>query len=278
MIHGFTALSKSKRKWGNVSEDSLKYSEKGKNIYIAVADGVSRDPFNNYPDLNTEEGKKSMANYYPKPSLAKMVADITVKSGDLYKANKEIARLNKLKVPDPNWLKEDLASCTASLVKIDGNNLTYQFIACCGIGVIGRGGKIKLQTQDEYWTTDKHRWKLVKQASFIKGFLNSVGINHNWWSHPEGRFLMRRFFRNKPKQKYSFGALTGEKEAEEYIRQGKVKLDEGDVVLVYSDGLRKPIFSDKGIKLIKSRNFSKLEDYFRSQVNSEGTVVYWIKD
>jgi len=31
MIGGFTLVSESKRKWGNVAEDSLKYSEKGKN-------------------------------------------------------------------------------------------------------------------------------------------------------------------------------------------------------------------------------------------------------
>jgi hypothetical protein len=150
MINGFSLLSESKRKWGNVPEDSLKYSEKGKTIYLAVADGVSRDPFNNYPNLNAEEGKKSMAKYYPKPSLAKMSADIAVKSGDFYKANKKIANLNKSKVPDPNWLKEDLAGCTSSLAKIEGDKLTYQFIACCGVGVIGKNGKVKLQAPDEY--------------------------------------------------------------------------------------------------------------------------------
>jgi len=278
MINGFSLLSESKRKWGNVPEDSLKYLEKGKKIYLAVADGVSRDPFNNYPNLNTEEGKKSMAKYYPKPSLAKRAADIAVESEDLYKANKKIFNFNKEKVPDPNWLKEDLAGCTASLAKIEGNNLHYQFIACCGVGVIGKNGQIKLQTPDEYWTIDKSRWDLAKQADFIQGFVASVGENHQWWLHPEGRFLMRRFFRNKPKQKYSFGVLTGEKEAEEYIRQGELMLEDGDVVLVYSDGLKKPLFSDEGLKLIKERNFSKLEEFCRQHVDSEGTVIYWYKD
>jgi hypothetical protein len=89
---------------------------------------------------------------------------------------------------------------------------------------------------------------------------------------------MRRFFRNKPKQKYSFGVLTGEKEAEEYIRQGESKLEEGDVVLVYTDGLRKPLFSEEGLKLIREREFSKLEEFCRQHVDSEGTVVYWYKN
>jgi len=164
-----------------------------------------------------------MAKHYPKPSLAKMSADIAVESGDLYKANKKIANLNKEKVPDPNWLKEGLAGCTASLAKIEGDNLHYQFITCCGVGVIGKDGQTKLQTPDEYWTTDKGRWNLVKEADFIKGFIANVGENLQWWLHPEGRFLMRGFFRNKPKQKYSFGVLTGEKEAEEYIRRGEFK-------------------------------------------------------
>ncbi len=278
MINGFSLLSGSKRKYGNVPEDSFKYSEKGNRVYLAVADGVSRDPFNNYPDLNTEAGKKSMIKHYPKPSLAKMSADIAVKSADLYKANTKIANLNKAKVPDPNWLKEDLAGCTASLAKIEGDNLYYQFIACCGIGVVNKEGKIKFQTPDEYWTTDKDRWNLVKKAGFIKGFIANINENHRWWLYPEGRFLMRRFFRNKPKQKYSFGVLTGEKEAEEYIRQGRLKLEDDDVVLVYSDGLKKPLSSKEGLKLIGERNFSKLEEFCRQHVDSEGTVVYWYRN
>jgi len=277
MIGGFTLLSESKREWGNIPEDSLKYSEKGKRIYMAVADGVSRDPFNNYPNLNSEKGKRAMAKHYPKPSLARWAADISVESGDLYMANRKIAKLNKLKVPDPNWLREDLAGCTASLAKVEGNTLQYQFVACCGVGIINREGKLKFQTPDEYWTSDKGRWELVRKAEFIKGFAASVSENHNWWSHSEGRFLMRRFFRNKPKQKYSFGVLTGEKEAEEYIRQGEVELNEGDIVLVYSDGLRKPLFSTEGLRLIRERNFSRLEEFCRKQVNNEGTVIYWTK-
>jgi len=44
MIKGLSLLSENKRKWGNVLEDSLKYLEKERKIYLAVADGVSRDP------------------------------------------------------------------------------------------------------------------------------------------------------------------------------------------------------------------------------------------
>jgi len=277
MIGGFSLLSESKRKWGNVPEDSSKYSEEKGEIYLAVADGVSRDPFNNYPDLNTEDGKKLMAKNYPLPSIAKKVADIAVNSRDLYLANKKIKAFNKKEFPDPDWLKNDFAGCTASLVKIKENKLGYQFIACCGIGVIDKNGRIKLQTPDEYWTNTKDRWDLVKKADFVQGFLDSVGKEHDWWRYPEGRIIMRRMFRNKPSQKFSFGVLTGEKEAEEYIRLGKIILDKEDVVLVYTDGLRNALFSKDGLQLIGKKDFSGLEKYCKNKVESEGTVVYWCK-
>lgn len=278
MIGGFSLISESKRRLGNVPEDSFRHLKKGGKGYLAVADGVSRDPFNSYPDLSSKRGKKLMARHYPMSSVAKIAANIAVGSEDLYIANRKIARLNKTRVPDPNWLKEDLAGCTASLAKINGNELTYQFIGCCGIGVVSKDGKIRLQTPDEYWATDRKRWDLVNKAEFVKGFLLSVGKNHQWWQHPEGRFLMRRFFRNKPEQKYSFGVLTGEREAEAYIRQGRFRLKEGDIVFVYSDGLRNSLFSESGLKLLAGRNFSRLEEFCRRRVNSEGTVAYWVKE
>ena len=136
MIDGFTFLSETKRKWGNVPEDSFKHREKRGKVFLAVADGVSRDPLNIYPDLNTEKGRITMAKNYPLPSLAKKVADIAVESKDLYEANKLIRRFNEREVPDPDWLKNDFAGCTAAVARIEGNVVSYQFIGCCGVCVI----------------------------------------------------------------------------------------------------------------------------------------------
>lgn len=274
---GFTLLEDRKRKWGAVSEDKFEKRE-GKNwAYLAVADGVSRDPMNNYPDLNTEKGKKIMIKNYPKPSIAKKAAEIAVKSGDLYSANKKIKKFNIVVIRDPDWLKNDLAGCTAAITHVKGDILEYQFIASCGVAVVDVFGVVKFRTEDEYWKTDESRWALVLKAEFVQGFLDSIGKRHKWWSHPEGRLIMRRMFRNKPKQKFSFGVLTGEDEAENYIRKGRIKLREGDVVLVYTDGLTNALFSKTGLELIAKRDFSGLKEYCKSMVNSEGTVVYWIR-
>ena len=62
------------------------------------------------------------------------------------------------------------------------------------------------------------------------------------------------------------------------IRDGEFKLEDGDVVLVYSDGLRKSLFSGESLKLIREKNFPILEEFCRQNVDSEGTVVYWCKD
>ena len=109
----------------------------------------------------------------------------------------------------------------------------------------------------------------------MKGFVKSVGEDHKWWWYPEGRLIMRRMFRNKPKQRYSFGVLTGEKEAEDYIRSGKIKITDRCMVIVYTDGFRTALFSKEGLKLFSKKDFSKLEEYCRDKVDSEGTLVYW---
>ncbi len=275
MTGKFTLLENGKLKWGGVSEDSSNYKENDE-TFLAVADGITRDSFNIYPNLNTEEGKKKFCDNYPKPSIAKEASNIAVNSNNLYEANKKIMILNKEKVPDPNWLMKDLAGCTAAMAIIKENILHYSYIGCCGIVVI-RNGKVIFKTKDEYWPLDKKRWNLVNKAEFIKDFLKSFSKKHEWWSYPEGRMIMRRMFRNKPKQKYSFGVLTGEKEAEYYIRKGKIILKEGDVVLLYTDGLKDGLFTKKALKIIKDKDFSKLKEYCKDRVNTEGTVVYWCK-
>lgn len=61
--------------------------------------------------------------------------------------------------------------------------------------------------------------------------------------------MVRRDYRNKPDKKYqgkdiSFGALTGEKEAEYYIDVYEVDLKDVSYICAYSDGCE-PYFDDK---------------------------------
>ena len=69
-------------------------------------------------------------------------------------------------------------------------------------------------------------------------YINKIGIS---WDLPEARKLVRSKYRNNLNnivdgKCVSYGALTGEESAVSFIRSGQIKLEDGDIIIVYSDG------------------------------------------
>lgn len=235
-----------------VAEDYFKTE----NLTFCVADGVTRDDiYGNvvgYPQ--TKEEALDWLSRYPNPSGAyesarivceSFVEDI-VKYSDseiseaymmnaIKKANGELQRINNNRKID--YLKEDYYCCEAVGGRII-NNILYCFsIGDCHITVLDHN-------LDVVFTT-------INNHKQFEDYLNNVYCNqhHFDWSTPEARVMVRRDYRNNPTRKYqgkdvSFGALSGQKEAEYYIDTYKVDLSNAKYICAYSDGCE-PFFETK---------------------------------
>jgi len=272
MIDGFTVENWEEKIIKHPVEDAFKFDKK--RGILAVADGVTRDPCEHLSLIEEVID-------YPDPSPARKAADIFcgnfVKRADANSskikrafkfANDEIGKWNAKHIPKPDYVVNDLAGTVASGAIISGSSYHYGFICDCGVAVFDSNGKLKFKTDDEGPTTrDKEIWPLIRKK---------LGRDINW-KMPEARRELRSNYRNNPKNP-SFGVLTGEPLAMRYVRVGSGKLDSGDVLMVYSDGVAGIIFSKDFSKLIKKGEFPELKDFCQSKVGTEGTLVYYVKD
>lgn len=233
-----------------VAEDYFKVS----NNAFCVADGVTRDNIKGeavcYP--KTEEQAREWIKYYPNPSgaytCAKICADNFVSKIEkedniskeivkkvIQEVNKDILEINKNREID--YAKEDLYCCEAVGGKIVENKLFCFSIGDCHIIALDKNNQVVFST--------------INNHNQFEDYLNNIYIKtHNYdWNNREDRIMVRREYRNKPDKKYqgkdiSFGALTGEKEAEYYIDVYEVDLKDVSYICAYSDGCE-PYFDDK---------------------------------
>jgi len=259
---------------GYPEEDSYKI-DKG---VIAVADGVTRDPMEYLPNLKSIFGKLKFALNYPKPSPAKMAADIytnsfvsvlkgftninqeAIKEG-FTEANRNIKEWNDKNIPEINYTTKDFAGCVGSGVAFKDGVVYWGYISDCGIAIFKENGDLKFRTEnigpEKY---DKYIWQDKR--------LQTIG-----WDNPEVRKIIRRDYRNNPKEDNSFGVLTGEEQALGYVQTGEHEIDPKDYVLVYSDGLEHTIFSKECANKLKQKDFRGLENLCKKQVATEGTLI-----
>ena len=242
-----------------------------RNNFAIVADGITRDSYGclDLKKVSSETILKNYPNPSPATKAAMTVCETFKKSqnaNDLKKlmclANSMLTNLNKnVKC---NYLENDYAACVAAVAYINKNRLFYSYICDCGVIVWDKNGNIRFQTTDD---------KSVYSDPYIAKALVS-----NPWHTPMGRVVTRSLYRNNPNhiingKCVSYGALTGEKEAEYFIKEGSILLNPGDTVAVYSDGFT-PYFKlpDFFENLDNLDNFVKL---IESQPNfgSEKTIV-----
>ncbi len=231
-----------------------------------VADGITRDPIGAF-DLATCSFEE-MLEKYPRPSgaeiVAKEICNTFYKSAGTLKERLEICNNNIKKINEKNikfcdYLQNDLYGAVASCIKIENDVLYYAYICDCGVIIYDSRGNIKFQTKDD---------KLLYSDPYI----NKIGIP---WNLPEARIIVRRDFRNKPNNTengkcVSYGAITGESEALNFIKSGKKKVEKGDLVLVYSDGFSNFLHEKDFINEIK--NFNKIS--FEQYINNKSITNY----
>lgn len=231
-----------------------------------VVDGITRDPVG-ISDLSTCS-VKDFLDRYPRPSgaelAAKKICDTFSKTCGTLKeklilCNEEVRKLNDVCIGVCDYLQNDYYGAVAACIHIESSLLNYAYICDCGVIVYDRLGNIKLQTDDD-------------KELYSDPFINQIGIP---WNLPEARVIVRRDYRNnlnniRDGKCVSYGAITGEVSAVEFIRCGQLCLESGDIVLVYSDGFTSFLHDKEFISCLV--NF-KRED-FENFVVSKALIDY----
>lgn len=274
MIKGFTAENWKLKLLNHPLEDSYSINNGGK--IIAVADGVTRDPMEYLQ--NGLLGKLNFALNYPKISPAKIASDIfceifpsVLKDFDVKderailesfnEANKKIRSWNSQNIPNTDYLMNDFAGCVASGISEQNGAVSWGYLTDCGIAIFDKNGNLRFKTEDESpHRLDEYFW----QDKQIKG---------KSWNQPEVRKRIRSHYRNNPDEKHSFGVLTGEENAMDYVRTGSWEINPGEFLLVYTDGLEPIIFSENFSNKLKQNDFEGLEKLCKQKVKTEGTLV-----
>lgn len=206
------------------NDDEYSWWEYGRSF--AVADGVSRTCKNGEP----------LSSYCAAAVFCQEVIPALVTSRSVYepfvRANACIERLNRelhgITPETVNYLDRDYLCCVG-VAGVLSRKYPYQF----SYGYIGDCGV------------------LVYNAMCIPKFLSENPIRileefREGWQFAEKdakTIFWRRELRNRPEAPYlTYGALTGEVSALPYVKTGRIDLELGDVVLLFSDGIYPFIF------------------------------------
>ena len=208
-----------------------------------VADGVTRDPIK--PSDFSNKSMEEIFKKYPRPSGAKLAAEVfcqtfvnSLKDWRLsleavkeafQRGNEAVKNLNRKNPVKVDYLVNDYFGCVAAGGVIKDNKLFWGSITDCGIVVYSKEGRVKFQTPNG-----------------MKSFGEYVKKKKIDWKKPANRKLIRSEYRNKPNKmvggkSISYGVLTGEQEAEFFMKFGKIELTKGDRVVFYTDGFEEII-------------------------------------
>ena len=226
-----------------------------------VADGITRDPVG-VEDLNSCSFEE-MLKLYPRPSggeiAAKTIVEIFQNSKGtlkerLIRCNEEVKKINDKYIINCDYLENDYYGAVASCMNIKNNILNYAFICDCGIIIYDKDGNVKFQTEDE-------------KELYSDPYINKIGIP---WNLKEARIIVRRDYRNnleniKNGKCVSYGAITGEKSMQEFIRYGEIELALNDIVITYSDGFVNFLHEKEFIEKIINFHKMKFEKYIEEK-------------
>jgi hypothetical protein len=280
---GFTVMAKEPLRRKHPIEDF--YSLDSERRIAVVADGVTRDDSTYSPDRKTADGARSFFDNYSSPSPAADVAKIFSVEAMRYLqncdsftsdsvrdafdfANEAIGRYNSEKCLGTHYGLNDLAGCVASIAVIEGSALHWGYVCDAGVSVLGSDLGVKFKTND-----DGNQDSVARCAA-----PGIAGLDRRTAS---ARNTIKRRFRNRSAEDYSFGVINGESGAMDFVRVGSMSLGSDDRVLVYSDGAEEVIFDVSNrinrsyAELIRGGNWEKLEEKCCDDVPFEGTLCFF---
>ena len=226
-----------------------------------VADGITRDPIG-ISDFS-KCTKQEFLEKYPRPSGAELAAKEVCSTFSnatgslvdrLIEANKSVKRLNDKNIPECDYLENDYYGTVASCVCIEDNILKYAYICDCGVIVYDKNGSVKFKTEDD-------------KRLYSDQYINKIGIP---WNLPKARKIVRSEYRNNLNniidgKCVSYGALTGEENAVSFIKSGQLKLEDGDTIIVYSDGFSYYLTDKDFINNLINFNKDSFEKYIEEK-------------
>ena len=167
---------------------------------------------------------------------------------------RSVKRLNDKYITECDYLENDYYGAVASCICIKDNILNYAYICDCGVIVYDKIGNIKFKTEDD-------------KELYSDPYINNIGIP---WNLPEARKIVRSEYRNNINKVVdgnciSYGALTGEESAINFIRSGQLKIEEGDIIIVYSDGVSYYLTDKEFINHIINFNKDSFEKYIEEK-------------
>lgn len=140
-------------------------------------------------------------------------------------ANNEIAEQNRIFGITPqtcDYLNNDYFSCSGVAGMFSKENphlFTYGSIGDCRVLIYDKGCSPVHVSEDPLGTLEKFR----DNAGF------DDTSRHLFW---------RKMLRNNPHQRHmTYGALTGEPEAMSYLKMGRIYLQDGDTIVLCTDGI-----------------------------------------
>lgn len=225
---------------------------------FAVADGVSRDRNSDgsYPNpsgarLVAEEFCREVIKY--SESLSGAMSEFCIRKA-IDRANQQIRLLNVrhgiLEKLD-YWINDYFGTCGV-VAAIDKDTLYYGYVGDCGLMVFNQYGSLKHVSVNDIAP------------------LEVIRDSKKFFSKKDRALFWRKYLRNKPKADYlTYGTLTGESVVSHYYHIGKLKLQKGDSIILYSDGFLRFIKMQDFRQLFRIFKGEELEKRVRDFVNQE---------
>lgn len=175
-------------------------------------------------------------------------------------ANAEINALNYrfgIGSETVDYLQKDYLCCVGFAVRFNEQSpctLEYGYIGDCGMLI--------------YNSFYSSLWPRFLSENRV-GILEEFRDGERFCDKDAQRIFWRQTVRNRPERSYlTYGALTGEVSALSYVQTGSVDMIDGDVVMLFSDGIR-PFISDIAFRarlllaLFDTNTLSSFEKYFK---------------
>lgn len=216
--------------------------------FLVVGDGVTRTP--------------ALDGTYPLPSPAAQAASRFVRCacayqhlieltdtgvGELYRlGNQRIWRLNEhLGLNQAcDWYTHDLAGTVGSAVWCLPDYFRWSYMADCGVKLLDRDGHIVFRTPNDYEQARQYFPATADEPLKV---------------------VLRREYRNHPKRgmHQTYGVLTGEPAALEYVKTGVEPYQPGQTLLVHTDGLLPYLANEDFCRLLVGGDQSQILWFIR---------------
>jgi len=236
---------------GRPNEDY--YLISSKHPLWAVADGITRTknkkgyPLNSGARLAAEEFCKTVINYlennFKKANLRSVKKAFDLANRAIFNLNEKYGINKKI-----NYLENDYFSTCGAAAFIKRNILFYGYVGDCGIRIYDKNNLLRLISIDDISPLEELR-------------------DQKFRSEKERLIFWRKFLRNKPKAPYlTYGVFTGEPEVKHYYHLGKINLQKGDLILIYSDGAFQFVKNLEFIKLLKKQLLKETNKFIKKEI------------